>query len=192
MSDPANTAAPSRTTVNSLCLPGRCNSLSPSEPCESSRLGSGRARHEDAAGSLRTDRAVDHFAGIGWLVLDAFVAALVAVGMIPVIHSNLGNLGLRQRRVHGGGEDACGSHGAAQQRAPGKSHRSVLRFVEHPSLFQPWSPGSTGRAGASRAKCGTLAGRAWLLRDALKRDLFHQTLKGFAAAVPQTSPMGIN
>ena len=75
------------------------------------------ARHEDAARSPWTDRAINHLAGIRRLKLGTFVAALVAVRMILVIHRNLGNLGLRQGRVQGGSEDACGTYCAAQQRA---------------------------------------------------------------------------
>ena len=86
-------------------------------------------QYEDTAGSLWTDRAIDYLAGIGRLKLDTFIAALFAVRMILVIHRNLRNLGLSEGRVQCCGKDACCSYGAAQQRAPGKSCRSILRFA---------------------------------------------------------------
>lgn len=57
------------------------------------------AQHEDAAGPLRTDRALNHLAAIRRLKLDTFVAALVAVWKILVVDGHFGNLWLRQGRV---------------------------------------------------------------------------------------------
>ena len=107
--------------------------------CQAPRLASGMARYEDATRSPWTDRAINHLAGIRRLKLDTFVATLVAVRMILVIHCNLGNLGLRQCRIQCRAEDADGSHSPAQQRAPRKSHRSVLRSAEHGSLSRLWT-----------------------------------------------------
>src|SRR5262249_55341121 len=67
---------------------GRCYSQSwwkPSNHLDAYGLGWGTLRCENAAGSLRFDRAFDDLAGIRRLELDTFVATLVGFRVILVI-----------------------------------------------------------------------------------------------------------
>jgi hypothetical protein len=73
------------------------------------------AQYEDAAGSLRTDRAFNHLAGIRRLKLETSVATFVAIRMNLIVDRNFGNLWLRSGHFRRRAEGADSSYGAAEQ-----------------------------------------------------------------------------
>src|SRR6516165_11048776 len=99
-------------------------------------LASAMTRHEDAAGSLRANRAINHFAGIGWLKLDTSITALVAVRMTLVRDRLLRYFRSRRGRVRLRAEDHRGASCArrTQHRAARKWCRPASRLVCHSSL----------------------------------------------------------
>jgi transcriptional regulator of nitric oxide reductase len=73
------------------------------------------AGHEDSARSLRTDRAINHFASVRRLKLDTSIAALVAIWMVLIVDGDFRNLWLRRGQVSPCAKDSDNPYGAAQQ-----------------------------------------------------------------------------
>jgi hypothetical protein len=73
------------------------------------------AGHEDAAGSLWADRAVNHLARVRRLKLDTSIAALVAIWMVLIVDGDFRNLWLRRGQVSPCAKDSDNPYGAAQQ-----------------------------------------------------------------------------
>ena len=67
-------------------------------------------RRKNPAVSLRTDRAVDHFAAVRRLKLEAFATLLLPIRMILVGDSSLGDLYHGNRAGRIGADNARGSN----------------------------------------------------------------------------------